>query len=197
MQSILDLGADVDSRYIMVACASRGFATHRIANERRPIVEWLRTLPRGSRIGVESTGAYHELLAELAHKAGMQVFIINARALRRYAQGIGRRGKTDRIDAEVIAGFVANEHAKLHPYVPASKEQRRLTRLIKRRATVVGIKAALAQSFSGMRGLEREVAAAKRALDRLIARLESDSKQVLSRMPEAQAAAKRIQTIPG
>ena len=34
MQSILDLGADVDSRYVMVACAAGSFKPHRIANER-------------------------------------------------------------------------------------------------------------------------------------------------------------------
>jgi transposase len=36
------------------------------------------------------------LLAELAHKAGLEVFVINVRDLRRYAEGVGRRGKTDR-----------------------------------------------------------------------------------------------------
>ncbi len=56
---------------------------------------------------MESTGSYHEILADLAHQAGLQVFIVNARDLRRYGQGIGRRGKTDRIDAEVIARYIA------------------------------------------------------------------------------------------
>ena len=74
---------------------------------------------------MEATGGYHELLAELAHKA-MEVFVINPRDLRRYAEAIGRRGKTDRIDAEVIARYVAREHSELHPYVPPSKAQRRL-----------------------------------------------------------------------
>ena len=79
MQSILDLGADVDSRFIVVACAADSFRPQRIANARKAILEWLRTVPRGSRLGMESTGSYHELLAELACKAGLQVFVINAR----------------------------------------------------------------------------------------------------------------------
>jgi transposase len=103
MQSILDLGIDVDSRFIVVACAAGSFRPQRIANERKAILAWLRTLPRGSRLGMEATGGYHELLAELACKAGLQVFVINPRDLRRYAEGVGRRGKTDRMDAEVIA----------------------------------------------------------------------------------------------
>jgi transposase len=76
MQSILNLGADVDSRSIVIACSARSFATLRIANERKSISAWLRSVPRGSRLGMESTGTYHELLAELAAKAGLQVFVI-------------------------------------------------------------------------------------------------------------------------
>src|SRR5215216_7503354 len=106
MQSILDLGADVDSRFVVMACAAGSVRPQRIANARRAVLEWLRTVPRGSRLGMESTGGYHELLAELAHKAGLEVLVINARDLRRYAEGIGRRGKTDRVDAEVIARYV-------------------------------------------------------------------------------------------
>ena len=146
MQSILNLGADVDSRSIVIACSARSFATLRIANERKSISAWLRSVPRGSRLGMESTGTYHELLAELAAKAGLQVFVINARALRRYAQSLGRRGKTDRLDGEVIARYVAREHDDLHAYTAPTKEQRTLACLMKRRAKLVELKAALTQS---------------------------------------------------
>jgi hypothetical protein len=74
MQSILDLGADVDSRYVMVACAAGSFKPHRIANERKAIRAWLRTVPRGSRLAMESTGSYHEALADLAYQAGASVY---------------------------------------------------------------------------------------------------------------------------
>jgi hypothetical protein len=47
MQSILELGADVDSRYVWVACAAASFAPYRINNERRALRAWLRTQPPG------------------------------------------------------------------------------------------------------------------------------------------------------
>lgn len=149
MQTILDLGADVDSRFIVIACAAHSFAAQRIANERRAILAWLRAIPSGSRLGMEATGGYHELLADLAHKAGLAVFVLNPRDLRRYAQGVGRRGKTDRLDAEVIARHVAREHAELHAYIPPSTEQRALARLIKRRAKLVSIQGALSNRVCG------------------------------------------------
>src|SRR5262245_4952114 len=168
MQSMLDLGADVDSRYVMVACAAGSFKSHRVANEPKAIRAWLRTVPRGSRLAMESTGSYHELLADLAHQAGLQVFIVNARDLRRYGQGIGRRGKTDRIDAEVIARYVAREHETLHTYVPPTDEQRLLTRLISRRAKLVQAKGSIRQSLGGVSALQSEARQLIAHIDRVI-----------------------------
>lgn len=197
MQTILNLGADVDSRYIMVACAANSFKAHRIANERKAIRAWLRTLPRASRLGMESTGIYHEALADLACRAGLEVFIINARDLRRYGQGIGRRGKTDRIDAEVIARYVAREHAELHAYVMPTKEQRLLAQLMRRRAKLVRTKDSVRQSLRGLPALKVEAHQLDVHIDRLIGRLELLIKRTLQQMPAALGAAERIEQIPG
>jgi transposase len=197
MQSILDLGADIDSRSIVMACSAGSFATRRIANERKSISAWLRSVPRGSRLGMESTGRYHELLAELATAAGLQVFVINPRALRRYAQSLGRRGKTDRLDAEVIARYVAREHDQLHAYAPPTKEQRALACLMKRRAKLVEVKAALTQSLRGVVGMRHDLQSATRALERLITRLEQRIKHTLQQIPTAPQTAERIDQIPG
>jgi transposase len=197
MQTVLDLGADVDSRSFMIADAAQGFAPYRIANERRAIVAWLKTLPRGSRLGLEATGSHHEALADLAHAAGLQVFVLNARDLRRYAQAIGRRGKTDRLDAEVIARYVAHEHPELHAYLPPSKEQRALARLIKRRAKLVAIKGALHQSLRGLPGVRQELQQVTLRLERLIGQVEALMQRALQQLPAAQQTAKQIDRIPG
>jgi transposase len=197
MRSILDWGADVDSRSIVIACAAPSFATQRIANERRAIVAWLRTVPRGSRLAMESTGEYHELLAELAVRAGLQVFVVNPHDLRRYAQSVGRRGKTDRVDAEVIARYVSREHPDLHAYVVPSKQQRAFARLIKRRDKLVEAKAALVQSLRGMSGMRQELNKAKHTFEQLIAAVEKRMREALKDMPAAQQTAERIAEIPG
>jgi transposase len=197
MQTILDLGADVDSRTVMVACAADSFTPQRISNERKAIRAWLLTVPRGSRLAMESTGSYHELLADLAHEAGMQVFVLNARDLRRYAEGIGRRGKTDRLDAEVIARYVAREHAELHAYVPPTRAQRTLSRLIGRRAKVVQTKASIMQSLAGMPELKTEARRLMEHLDRLIGKFDLLIQRTVEQMPAAREAAEHIATIPG
>lgn len=197
MQSILSFGADVDSRFIVVACAARSFAPCKVANERKAITQWLRTVPRGTRLAMESTGGYHELFADLAHKAGLQVFVINPRHLRRYAQGVGRRGKTDRVDAEVIARYVDREHAELHAYTPPSKEQRTLARLMSRRAKLVKVKDTVSQSLRGLSCIERERRELVTRIDRAIAKLEGLIQRILTQVPGAERAADRIETIPG
>jgi transposase len=199
MQTILNLGADVDSRFIVIviACAAHSFAPQRISNDRQGIRTWLRSVPRGSRLGIESTGSYHELLADLAHAAGLQVFVLNPRTLRRYAQGVGQRGKTDRIDAEMIARYVAREHAELHAYLPPSKEQRALARLINRRGTLVVARAAVKQSLRGVADVDTELSHLEVCFDRLIRQVEILMQAALQQLPAAKQAAKQVATIPG
>ena len=197
MQSILDLGADVDSRFIIVACAAGSFRPQRIANARKAILGWLRTVPRGSRLAMESTGGYHELLAELAHKAGLQVFVINPRDLRRYAEGIGRRAKTDRVDAEVIARYVAREHGELRAYLPPTKAQRELAQLIGRRVKLIQTKDAINQSLRDVPALRADAKRLIAGIDRVIARVEAMMQRALQQNPPAREAAEHIVTIPG
>jgi transposase len=197
MQSVLNLGADVDSRFIVVACAARSFSPHKIENERKSIAQWLRQLPRGSRLGMESTGGYHELLADMAHKAGFKVFVINPRHLRRYAEGVGKRGKTDRMDAEVIARYVEREHPDLHGYVPPTKEQRTLAQLMSRRATLVKARDMTAQSLRSLEGIERERRRLIAGIDGALAKLELLIERALAKLPTAVRAATQIETIPG
>ncbi len=138
MQTGLNVGADIASKTVVVACAAGTFAPRTLRNERATLGAWLQTLPAGSRLGLESTGSYHQLLADLAQAAGLTVYVLNARDLKKYAEGVGRRGKTDRLDAQLIARFIAHEHAQLHAYVPRSAAQCRLEQLLKRRGKLSG-----------------------------------------------------------
>jgi len=65
---------------------------------------------RGHRVRVclESTGVYGlDLALELAQCEGVEVMVANPRAVRRFAQALMKRGKSDRIDAEVLEQFAA------------------------------------------------------------------------------------------
>lgn len=197
MQTGLDVGVDVASKTVVVACAARTFAPRTIGNESGPLRAWLQTLPRGSRLGLESTGSYHQLLADLAHAAGLTVYVLNARDLKHYAAGVGRRGKTDRVDAEVIARFIAHEHEQLHAYVPRSAAQCRLAQLLKRRGKLVARQVSLQQGWRGVVGVKAELGAVAAAYARLLARVDQLVAQALDALPDTRAQARQVRTIPG
>ena len=116
--ALLNIGADVAKDTIVVACSEGSFPVRELANQRAAVLAFLKSLPAGCRIGVESTGTYHELFAEAAHQLGFLVFVLNPKDTRHYAQAVGLRGKTDRVDAALIARMIAHEHTKLHPWTP-------------------------------------------------------------------------------
>jgi transposase len=197
LQPPLDVGADVSKNQIVVACAEQSFTTRSIANTRAALLSWLKQLPAGSRVGMESTGTYHELLAELAHKLGLIVYLLNTKDVRHYAKGVGLRGKTDRVDAQLIARFVAKEHTKLHPWLPATREQRQLERLLKRRAMLSRTKAALSQSLKGLSGCSTQLKALVGRLDALIGYIDARIDTLIQAHPARREGYARLQSIAG
>jgi transposase len=193
----LDIGVDVAKDEVVVACAAGSFATLALANQRAALQGWLKGLPAGSRIGMEATGTYFETLADLAHAQGLQVFVLNPKDVKHYAKGIGRRGKTDRVDAGVIARFIAHEHAHLHPYVTPSRQQRTLDRLLKRRARLVTIGAAVKQSLAGLSGVRREMDAIIARIEALIDKIDALTRDLLHKLPAQWRTFEHLQSIVG
>ncbi len=161
------------------------------------MLAWLKSLPAGSRIGLESTGCYHELLADLAHAQGYIVFLLNPLDTRHYARAMGNRAKTDRVDAELIARFIEQEHSRLRPYTPPSANQRKLDRLIRRRAKIVRIKSSLKLTMLNLSGFATELKAVLCKLDALIAKIDSTMSAIAAYSPEHVEAQHRLQTIVG
>ena len=66
---------------------------------------------------LEATAAYHEPVAHRLAALGMRVSIVNPAQVRSFAKGIGVLGKTDRIDAQLLAryGQLARPRAWLPP----------------------------------------------------------------------------------
>lgn len=197
MQSPLYLGADVAKDTIVVACAARTFTPKLLANRAAVLKAWLRSLPAGSVLGLEATGGYHELLAQLAMDAGLTVFVLNPKDTRHYAKACGARAKTDRVDAELIARSIAHEHRQLHPYCPPTPAQRHIQQLLKRRAKLVALKGALTMSLRGVPGVAAEWRALLTRFNALLAKLDATLAQRVAQAPVTQQAQARLQSIIG
>src|ERR1700676_4947404 len=194
---VLNIGADVAKDEIVVACSEGSFPVRKVANQRTALLAFLKGLPAGSRIGVESTGSYHELFADAAHQLGFLVFLLNPKDTRHYAKAMGLRGKTDRVDAELIARMIAHEHEKLHPWIAPTAEQRQIDRLIKRRAKVSRIRATLTQSFKDVKGFAAEIKVLRQRLDQLLAGLDARIKTLIEASTEHKQDYPRLRKIGG
>lgn len=195
MSDSLDIGVDVDSKEFIPAVAERR-AGDRVANTRSGIAKWLKTLPPRCRIGMEATGRYYELLAGMAGQAGHIVYVINPRLIKHYGRATGARGKTDAMDAEVIARYVKKESDRLREYVPRTEEQQQMHDLLRKRQTLVETRARLEQSFEVSKSEPGELSDLFCALAGTLSELESEL-QRLGRHGEHGAVYKRLLTIPG
>ena len=197
MQSNWSVGIDVSKQEVMVACHDGSFAPRKVINQRGELKAWLQSLPAGTRLGVEATGSYHELVAELAEGMGLVVYVLNPRDISHYAKSLGQRGKTDRLDAEVIARYIDKEAADLHRFVPLTADEKLLRGLSRRRATLAKAKAMLQQSLAGLPALAVEAKALLKQLNALIEAIEQRMTEVVARSAERQALVEQLQTIDG
>jgi transposase len=194
---VLNIGADIAKDEIVVACSQGSFPARTLANQRTALLAFLKGLPAGSRIGVESTGTYHELFANVAHQLGFIVFVLNPKDARHYAKAVGLRGKTDRVDAELIARMIAHEHTKLHTWIPPTPEQREMARLIKRRAKLSSLRQALSMSLKGLDGFAADLKVLRARFDQIVARIDERVKALVEASPDRQQHVTHLRTIDG
>jgi len=110
------IGVDISKDHLDAHRLSDG-ATRRFTNDKsghRAFVKWL---AHGSveRVVFEPTGPYHRALERALGVAGVPFAKVNPRQARRFAEGIGRLAKTDRVDAAMLARMGAMLELKTRP----------------------------------------------------------------------------------
>lgn len=154
MQQPLIVGVDVAKFSLVSVFHGQSGAAHPLANSSSAIAAWLAQLPEGSIVAMEATGAHHRRLAQMAHAAGMRVYVLNARDVYYYAKALSGRAKTDRLDAAVIARYAAEHQAKLHAWRPAAGVEQQLHELLQRRACVTRLLVSLRQTLGDVASLQ-------------------------------------------
>jgi transposase len=190
------IGVDVASKHLDAAVHG-GAGIKRLNNTPAAIGKWLDCLPAGTVIAVESTSRYHQALVQLAHARGFVVYLLNPRDVRHYARGLGMRGKTDTLDAKVLARYAAHEGSELRAWQPLSAEQSLLEELIRRRGVLVKHQAAIAQSLADCPALRTASAALMREFDKLLSELDTQIAQACADITLDSGAFERITSVPG
>jgi transposase len=91
-------------------------------------------------VAMEATGGYERPCFALLSERQIPAAILNPRAVRRFAEGMGLSEKTDAIDAGVIAWYAETKRSP--PQALASVSQQRLRALVTRLRQLTGIRTA-------------------------------------------------------
>lgn len=156
----------------------------------------------GMHLVVEPTGGYEQALVAFAHEQGWPISVPNPRQVRQWARGTGRRAKTDRQDALLLAHFGAAQQPPCHH--PLAAEVSALDSLLERR---LDLEAMIQQEKNRLGTLRERPGIAAPVLDNLqrvlealqdaLQALEQAIAQHLQQHPHLHEAAQRLLTIPG
>src|SRR5262249_5484322 len=127
-------GIDVskDRLDVHVRPSGEAFAGTRDGKGLDALVERLRALSP-TLIAVEATGGFETIVAATVGGAGLP--LVNPAQIRHFAQALGKRAKTDPIDAAVIALFAEAVKPELRPL--PDEAQRLLSELVSRRRQII------------------------------------------------------------
>lgn len=149
-------------------------------------------------VGLEASGGYEQGLAEALHAAGLRVHILPPARVRSFAVSIGQLAKTDRIDAGVIARYLAAVHADLTPYAPDPARQS-LHALSAHRRRLLAEKSGLVSQLDTIKEplvrtlIEERLASIAQA----IKTIEAAVAALLARTPHLQQRQARLRQVPG
>jgi len=195
-EPILSIGVDVAKAELVISTETEQ-RPRVIANTASSIAAWLQEIPSHALIAMESTGRYHGLLAHLASQAGLTVYVLNARDVYFYAQALGMRAKTDGVDSKVIARYLAEHHAHLHPWQPANEVQQRLQDLLLRRAHLATQRSTLKQIMTGVDVRDIDVGGVSKAYDDLLVAIDERVQELIASDPRLSEGCRRLRTITG
>jgi transposase len=163
------VGIDVSKAWLDVHIVPSG-ESFRLDNDAGGIERLRRRLAAlaPERVTLEATGGLEtSCVVELA-AAGLPVVVINPAQVRAFAAALGKKSKTDELDAAVIAAFAATIRPELRPLPDA--ETRALAELVARRRQIVAMIVAeenrlgAASSRQAVKSIRRLLAALKREL---------------------------------
>jgi transposase len=164
------VGIDVskDQLDVHVRPSDQAFAVARDGKGLEVLVDRLRAMAP-QLIAIEATGGFETIAAAALAGAALPIVIVNPAQVRHFAQAVGKRAKTDPLDAEVIARFAEAVKPQARPVPDA--QARLLGELVARRRQIIEMmtaerqreqRAAIARVRKGIlrhiRMLEKELA---------------------------------------
>ena len=192
------VGIDVSKDRLDVAVRPSGevFAVARDADGLDALIAKLTPLAAAA-IAVEATGGYETVVAASLAAAGLPVVVVNPAQVRAFAQALGKRAKTDPIDAGVIAHFVEATKPSVRPL--PDEATRLLADLVARRRQIVAMMGAERQRQKRLtnKRLQRSILRLLAALQKELSSLETDIDDAVRGSPAWRDKEDLLVSVPG
>ena len=134
MEMFVGIDVSKDRLDVHVRPVGEAFAVSRDGKGLEELIVRLRALAP-ELVAVEATGGFETIVAAAVGGAGLSLAVVNPAQIRHFAQAIGRRAKTDPVDAAVIAHFA--EAVRPQPRALPDEAQSLLAELVARRRQIV------------------------------------------------------------
>jgi transposase len=190
------VGIDVskDRLDVHVRPGGEAFAVARDGEGLAALVERLKGLAPHL-VAVEATGGFEMTVAAAIGGAGLPLAVVNPAQVRHYAQALGRRAKTDKGDAEVIARFA--EATRPEPRPLPDEATQALSELITRRRQIIAMMVAERQRATRLpKRLKRSCERVVRMLEKELAALDQDIDTMVRGSPAWRAKEDLLASVP-
>jgi transposase len=156
-----------------------------------------RLLPLKPRVvAVEATGGFETVVAASLAAACLPVVVVNPAQVRHFALAVGKRAKTDPIDAETIARFVAATNPEIRPL--PDEETRALADLVTRRRQIIQMIIAEKQREKrAPKRTRKSIVRLLKALEKELSSLDQDIDDAVLGSPAWREKEGLLSTVPG
>jgi transposase len=148
-------------------------------------------------VAMEATGGFETMVAAALSASGLPAVVVNPAQVRHFAQALGKRAKTDPLDAAVIAAFAAAVRPRARTLPDA--ETTALSEMMARRRQLTGMLKAeraremRAASKRARQSIRRVIA----TLEAELASLDADIDKTIRASAAWQVRVKLLQSVPG
>ena len=148
-------------------------------------------------VALEATGGFETAAAAALSAAGLPVAVVNPAQVRSFANALGKRAKTDPVDAQVIARFAAKTEVKAKPL--PDEQTRLFADLVARRRQITAMIVAeeARRERAANRQLKKSIARLLTALRRELKSIDGDLDGQIRASPAWRAKEDLLSSVPG
>ena len=170
----------------------------------KKLSKWLskQGVEKGLTVVLEATGVYHEQLTYYLYEQGFVVCVMQSGRVKRYAQSLDQRSKTDALDSKMLSMLGCER--KLTPWIPPSATMRELRFLTRERAALIKERTveknrdhANEESVFSHKKATRRFVKRMKLLNTQIEEIEQEMHQIVNKSEELKEKISRLESIPG